>query len=165
MELMELTDGVIRLRPYQGNDDDIERALQWYRDPEVLYYSEGPGTEPFTRDRVVRMYSYLASHGQLYIIEVKTPDGWQPIGDVTLAEDTMPIVIGDAQWRSRGIGSRVLPLVIQRARDLGWTELQAKHIWTDNVRSQRLFTGCGFVLTESGIDKAGRSFHRYQLTL
>ena len=162
---MYLTDGVVRLRPYQADDTDIDQSLSWYQDPEVLYYSEGPGTEPFSRARVASMYAYLASHGELYMIEVPTPDGFRPIGDVMLSEDTMPIVIGDPNWRSRGIGSRVLRLLVQRARDVGWTRLQAKHIWKDNVRSQRLFTTCGFVFMKSGIDDAGRLFYRYQITL
>ena len=160
-----LHDDLVRLRPYREDASDIEHAVRWYQDPEVLYYSEGPGTEPFTRDRVVRMYRYLAAHGELYIIEVQTTDGWHPIGDVTLAHDTLPIVIGDARWRSRGIGARVLRLVIQRARDLGWAQLQAKHIWTDNLRSQRLFLACGFVCVASGREESGQLFHRYHLTL
>ncbi len=162
---MDLTDGVVRLRSYQGGHADIELAAQWYRDPEVLYYSEGPGTAPFSRERVVRMYQILSDRGELYMIDVAVQTEWHTVGDVTLAKDTLPIVIGAPDWRSRGIGGRVIRLLIQRARVLGWERLTVRHVASDNVPSQRLFMQCGFELVESGVDNTGQRFHRYQLAL
>lgn len=162
---MVLSDGVVRLRPYMDDGQDDARALAWYSDPEVLNFSEAPGTKPFSHERVQRMYHYLRTHGELYIIEVLDDGHWHPIGDVTLAPDTMPIVIGERSWRSRGVGSRVLTLLIRRARELGWESLQAKHIWTHNIRSQRLFLRHGFRRVESGVDDNGQSFDRYVLDL
>lgn len=51
-----------------------------------------------------RMCRYLNDHAELYMIEVRGAHGWQTIGDVALAPDVLPIVIGEAEWRSRGIG-------------------------------------------------------------
>jgi RimJ/RimL family protein N-acetyltransferase len=162
---VELTDGVVRLRRYQGDAVDIDCAVPWYRDPDVIYYSEGPGAKPFSRARVARMYEVLAERGELYMIDVTFEAGWQTIGDVTLAEDTLPIVVGASGWRSRGIGVRALGLVIARARVLGWTKLRVRYIAADNIRSQRLFERCGFERTESSFDESGRLFYRYQLLL
>jgi GNAT superfamily N-acetyltransferase len=159
-----ITDGVVRLRPYAGAAD-VERAVAWYQDPEVLYFSEGPDAEPFDRARVERMYQYLARVGELYVIEVATDAGWLPVGDVTLSPETLPIVVGEAAWRGRGIGSRVLALLIARARTLGWPALAAKHIWPDNTRSRRLFQRHGFRLVHVGVDEAGRRYERYRLDL
>ncbi len=127
--------------------------------------SEGPNVPPFDRARVVRMYEYLASAGELYLIEVREDGIWRAVGDVTLAQDTLPIVIGERAFRGRGIGGRVLDLLIGRARELGWGHLEAKHIFTYNEASRRLFTGRGFQWTEAGVDAEGRAFDRYRLQL
>lgn len=160
-----LSDNVVRLRPFQNDSGDIDRAVTWYQDPEVLYFSEGPGTLPFDRQRVERMYQFLAAHGELYWIDVWDNGQWWVVGDVTLSSDTMPIVIGERRWRSQGIGSRVLALLIERARALGWPCLIAKHIYADNIKSQRLFARHGFRVVHSGVDSRGQQYYRYQLDL
>jgi GNAT superfamily N-acetyltransferase len=164
-----LTDGNLRLRP-ANLPDDVEVGWPWYQDPATLDLSERPGTEPMSRDRVEHMYRYLFEHGEFYIIEVREPpdgpDGaWMPIGDVMLAPNTLPIVIGDPGRRRRGIGRRVLALLIARARALGWTELHAKQIWSHNQGSLALFRSMGFVRESTGVDEAGLSFERYRLKL
>jgi GNAT superfamily N-acetyltransferase len=121
----------IRLRP-ASIDDDCVTALQWYRDPEVLRFSEGPGTECYDLETVKAMYKYLDSIGQLFIIEVREGGEWVPIGDVTLSRETIPIVIGDPVYRSRGIGTRVIRQLIEMARKEHWTELKVKKVYTFN---------------------------------
>ncbi len=169
-DLSVLPDGDLRLRPV-SLPGDSEVAWAWYQDVETLALSERPGTEPMSRDRVARMYQYLAAHGEFYIIELRDEDGagvngsWRPIGDVMLAPDTLPIVIGDPSARRRGIGRRVLALLIARARQLGWPTLQAKEIWLYNEGSRRLFQSAGFVLTATGVDPGGQPYERYRLDL
>lgn len=139
-----LVEGDLRLRPALL-PDDVTAAVPWYHDPEVLLNSEGPAAEPYDAARVEGMYRYLQSIGELYIIEMCDPAAlWRPIGDVTLAPHTMPIVIGDAACRGLGIGRRVLALLVDRARVLGWQQLRAKQIYTYNRRSRHLFEGAGF---------------------
>lgn len=150
-----LQDDDIRLRPINENTD-IEAALEWYRDKEVLYYSEGSESAVFDRNRVLKMYSYLARIGELYIIDVLSEGKWLPIGDVTLSDSTIPIVIGDRRYRSRGFGERVISLIIQRARELGWQELNVRCIYDNNERSLRLFLNAGFERKESYEDSKGR---------
>ncbi len=162
---MTLTDGVVRLSRWEPASGDVPEALTWYGDPDVLYYSEGADVAPFSAERVRKMYRILSELGELYLIEVQAGGQWRRIGDVTLAPHTLPIVIGEAEWRSRGVGSRVLRLLIDRARDLGWTSLTAKNIWLDNVRSRRLFESMGFHLVESGVDATGRACGSFVLEL
>ena len=159
-----LRDGLVRLRPFEGQAD-VTRAVPWYSDPEVLYFSEGPHETAFDRERVARMYDHLAALGELYMTEVETPSGWRVIGDATLAPETVPIVIGEKEWRHRGVGSRVLGLLVERARELGYSFVGVRHVWRYNVASQRLFERAGFRLVESGTDAQGREFLRYSLTL
>ena len=157
-------DDVVRLRPYV-EAVDADRAVAWYQDPEVLAGSEGPGTPPFDRERVLRMYRFLESIGELFMIEVRSDSGWVLVGDVTLAPATLPIVIGEKAYRHQGVATRVLTLLIQRAKERGLSSLQAKHIWIENVASRRLFARAGFEEVEVGTDTQGRSFVRMRLPL
>ena len=154
----------IRLRP-ANIDEDCSHALLWYQDPEVLHFSEGPGTEAYDPETVQAMYRYLASIGRLYIIEAQEDGEWVPIGDVTLSRETIPIVIGDPGYRSRGIGTRVIRMLIEMAREEQWTELKVKKVYTFNDRSHRMFTGLGFAVTGEGVDENGHRYRSYRLEL
>ena len=57
-------------------------------------------------------------------IEVKEKGEWFPIGDVTLSQDNFPIVIGNPTYQHRGIGKKVLSILIELARVKGWKELK-----------------------------------------
>jgi RimJ/RimL family protein N-acetyltransferase len=157
-----LTDGTVRLRPVDPVND-AELAWPWYQDLVVLWGSENT-REPFGRDRVQRMYEALSPRGEAFIVEVRESGGFRAVGDASLLPDALPIVIGDASWRGRGLGRRVLLLLIARARALGWPELVAHCIYDDNVPSRRLFEGCGFRPVDRGVD-GGRPWTRYRLRL
>jgi RimJ/RimL family protein N-acetyltransferase len=143
-ERLVLSDADLRLRPARL-PEDCELAEAWYSDPEVMRFSEGDENSRYDAAMVEKMYRCLAGQGELYIIELRRGEMWLPIGDVTLAPDTIPIVIGVAECRSRGYGKRVLKLVVERARSLGWSELRVKNVYTFNVRSRRLYASLGFV--------------------
>ena len=138
-----LEDGDLRLRPAKL-PDDISIAVVWYQDPEVLYYSEGKDVAPYDYKIVEKMYNTLASTGELYIIEIFVNNKWLPIGDATLSKDSLPIVIGEKEYRSRGFGKRVLRLLIKRAKELGLGRLRVKGVYEYNERAKRLFEGAGF---------------------
>jgi ribosomal-protein-alanine N-acetyltransferase len=143
--------------------EDCSIAVQWYRDPEVLYYSEGKGVEPYSLDDVRRMYEYLQSIGTLYLIEIEENGRWIPIGDATLSQETLPIVIGEKKYRSRGIGKRVLQMLIDEAKRNNWRQLKVKQIFDYNERSRRLFTGMGFEVAGEGVDENGNCYNSYIL--
>lgn len=126
--------------------DDVFIALPWYSDPEVLRYSEAR-EESYDLETVKRMYAYLIGNGEMYIIEVREETMWAPVGDACLMKDSIPIVIGVQKYRSRGLGRRVLGLLIERAGSLGWNELKVKGIYSYNERSLRLFSSFGFTET------------------
>lgn len=77
--LPTLRDNNLQLRP-MWLPEDVAIAAAWYQDPEVLYYSEGIGTPPYDMNTVAAMYRYLIGHGDGYIIEVDTGEGWRPVG-------------------------------------------------------------------------------------
>jgi len=149
-----LQDRDLRLRPVVLPDDVIV-SLPWYRDPEVLYLSEGEGVLPYDEAMVSRMFDFLNERGELYIIEARTIEEWFPIGDAALLPDSLPIVIGNPWFRSRGFGGRVLRLLIARAMALGWDSLRVKGVYTYNERSLRLYEVAGFGRKEFHADGDG----------
>jgi len=149
-----MLDGDLRLRPLRL-PADLEVALPWYADPEVLQFSEGGAEDPYSAATVRQMYDVLASKGEVFIIEVHTPDRWKPIGDVTLGKTGIPITIGDPDCRSRGLGTRALSLLISRARVLGWDKLVTNGILLSNKRSVRMFERAGFVRDHFVRDDSG----------
>ena len=148
----------LRLRKYGGVFDF---ALPWYQDPVVLKMSEGPDVKPYTLENLNWMYTYLDSHGELYWIEEQQRNEFVPIGDVTMWQDDLPIVLGSPHVRGRGIGKAVIKALIARARSLGWDHLSVQNIYSYNTASQKLFLSCGF--QETGKTETGASY-RLELT-
>lgn len=56
----------------------------------------------------------------------------------------MPIVIGRKDLHGRGIGKRVVHSLIERAREIGYSEIYVQEIYDFNLASQKMFEGCGF---------------------
>lgn len=129
----------IRLRPLV--EADYELALKWYSNDNILWYSENR-KEPYKMDDIQRMYRYLSGKGRVYVIEYGK-DVWQPIGDVTLAEDTMPMVIVP-EYQGRGIGSLIIKKLIEEGRVLGYKKMTLSGIYIYNLPSQRMYAKCGF---------------------
>lgn len=149
-------DEELRLRKFDG---EFAFAFDWYQDPELIFMVDGI-KEPYTMQKLDRMYRYLDSHGELYFIEMLESGNWLPIGDVTLWQDGMPIVIGLRECWGRGIGHRVVRALVDRGRTLGWRWMSAGEIYNYNIRSQRCFEGLGFLACEK--TERGR---RYRLDL
>ena len=116
-------------------------ALSWYQDPETLWMVDGK-REPYTPERLARMYDWLAERGELWYIEVRdkgASGSWRAVGDVTLCPSDLPIVIGEKDQRSHHVGRRVIGALCERARGLGWREVLVGEIYDWNVASQRCF--------------------------
>lgn len=71
----------LRLRRYAG---ECDFALEWYSDPELVFLVDGV-REPYTSEKLHRMYDYLNVHGELYFIEAKENGEFHPVGDVTFS--------------------------------------------------------------------------------
>ena len=56
----------------------------------------------------------------------------------------MPIVIGEAAYRGRGVGKQVILALMDRGRQLGYDTLGVREIYDFNAASIRCFTSCGF---------------------
>lgn len=141
-------DDELRLRTFAG-DTDVDLAWPWYQDAETVALVDGPGRPTYARDRVAARYAALGAQGEVCLIERRSSAHWEAVGDVTLAPDTLPIVVAPG-WRGRGIGRRVVLRLVDRARVLGWTELRVREVVEGNDASHRLFSGLGFVARADG---------------
>ena len=150
-----LIDDTLRLRRFDGA---AECALPWYQDPETLLLVDGK-EDPYTPERLQRMYAYLAERGELWWIEYRDDAGdFRPIGDVTFWQEDMPIVIGEKTLRGRGVGRRVVEALCRRARELNYNYIYVNDIYDYNTASIRCFTAAGF--RPCGKTETGRRYVR-----
>lgn len=139
-EVIDVQNG-IRLRRFDGVYDF---AFEWYQDEDTVYMVDGVH-RAYDADLLERMYSYLNDRGELYFIERLEKNGsYTPIGDVTLCVDDLPIVIGSAAHRGRGVGKAVIQALVSRAKAIGLAELRVGEIYECNMRSRKLFESMGF---------------------
>ena len=149
-------DNTLRLRKYDGVHDFAE---EWYLDEETVYLVDGK-RDPYTIERLGGMYRYLNNAGELYFIEVFENGTYKPIGDVTFWQEDMPIVIGDPAYRGKGIGRKVIAVLAERGKELGYSYLEIGEIYDWNEGSRRCFESVGFQAYEK-TDKGAK----YKLTL
>ncbi|NLM07134.1 MAG: GNAT family N-acetyltransferase [Tissierellia bacterium] len=131
----------LRLRKF---DWVYDFALEWYQDKDTVWLIDGD-RDPYTPKLMKKMYSYQDEGSELYFIEVLEDGEYKPIGDVAFEELDMPIMIGEKKYRGQGIGTRVVGALIDRAKELGFKEIQVEEIYEWNIGSQRLFMKLGFV--------------------
>lgn len=145
-------DKTLRLRKYDGVHDF---ALEWYQDLDTVWLVDGDHV-PYTTELLTKMYTWLNNAGELYFIEVLENATYKPIGDVTFWQEDMPIVIGDPNYRRKGIGHKVILALIQRGKDFGYDHLCVEEIYDWNLGSKRCFEGLGFIPGEK--TKKGTSY-------
>lgn len=133
-----------KLRLITKRKEEWVHALPWYRDQEVLFYTDGLTGCVYDKAHIEMMYEYLTKVGELYFIEVCEENKWKTIGDVGISEKNMPITIGDKTYWRKGIGTQVLEVAIRRAEKLGFmaTGVEIHHY---NKASQRLYEKKGFI--------------------
>ena len=146
-------DNSLRLVPYFLADHH-DAALAWYQDMDLVELVDGIRI-PYSPEKLNAMYSYLERHGDLFWIEFREKEEWLPIGDVTLSQENLPIVIGNPAYQHQGLGRKVLSTLIDLARQRGWKELKVQEIYDFNHVSRRCFESFGFV--ESGSTEKGTS--------
>lgn len=148
-------DSNLRLRKF---DNKFSFAFNWYQDEDTVKLVDGLNAKKYDFNTLKSMYQYLNNVGELYFIEILENNEFIPIGDVTFWKDDMPIVIGDKNYRNKGIGKKVIEALIRRAKELGYQEIKVREIYTYNIASQRLFESVGF-------KKSGNTANGFSYTL
>lgn len=90
------------------------------------------------------MYHYLDSVGELYFIEILVDGSYQAIGDITVKAVNPPIVIGDSNYRGKGIGKKVMQAMIARAKELNFEKICDSEVYDYNLESIKLHESLGF---------------------
>lgn len=135
-------DDTLRLRKFDGRYDF---AFAWYQDAQTVYLVDGV-REPYTWEKLGRMYRYLEGRGELYFIEVWESGIFRPVGDVCFSKEDLPIVIGEKAYRGRGLGRKVISALIRRGQALGYDTLRVREIFDYNTASRKCFESLGFRL-------------------
>jgi RimJ/RimL family protein N-acetyltransferase len=90
------------------------------------------------------MFEYLSNSGECYIIEVLDNGIWEPIGDVTLSEKDIPIVIGKKDFWGKGLATKILKYLLKHATKLGYVKIGPIEVYKSNRRSLGLYQNVGF---------------------
>ena len=133
-------DKEISLVPYYTN---VKAALPWYQSEQLCMQVDGR-PEPYSRERLLRMYRWLGARGQLFYIKYKG----RLCGDICLQESGEVNIVVAEPWQNRGIGSRALAAVAAMAKRQGYVKLFAR-VYSFNRQSQRMFEKVGFVRTDA----------------
>ncbi len=149
--ILQVEEG-LRLRKYDGI---YEFAFDWYQDEETVYLVDGV-RKPYSEETLQCMYEYLNKQGELYFIEVAENDTYKPIGDVCFWKDDMPIVIGEKNYRGKGIATKVISALIERGKILGFDSLRVNEIYEFNIASRKCFEKLGYEAYEK--TEKGNSF-------
>ncbi len=124
-------------------EEYVRHCTPWYQDEELLRLCD-LGAIPYDAAKVRRMYEEISKKGEVYLIEIGHNSQWKPVGDASLLEDGTPIIIGEERYRSRGIGTVVLNLLLARARAIGLRNIKVGGALSTNERSLRMYRRAGF---------------------
>lgn len=142
-QIIDLGNG-IRLAAYDGRH---EEALLWYTNPFVYYNSEGITDGPIPDPAYIdRMYSYLDQNSELYFIEVLSAGTYVRVGDVAIKPKNLPIVIGNDDFRGKGISKVVMNYAFKRLKDLGYHTVNESIVYKHNQTSKQMHESLGYVL-------------------
>ena len=70
-------------------------------------------------------------------------------------QEDMPIVIGEREYRRKGIAKKVISALVERGRTKGYDKLYLGEIYDFNIGSQKCFESLGFRAYEK-TDKGSR---------
>lgn len=131
-------DETLSLVKYYQN---YKRTLPWYQDIDVCKQVDNRDSA-YDMQRLSQMYRYLAKAGECYYIKIREKGRSYLVGDITLYNGEIAIVICK-QYQNRHIGRKSVEALLKRAKDIGWTKVEAE-IYDFNKQSQKMFLSIGF---------------------
>ncbi len=131
-------DSTLSLVKYYPN---YKRTFSWYQDLGVCKQVDNRDS-PYDLKLLSQMYRYLAKAGECYYIKFRENGRSRLVGDITLYNGEIAIVICK-EYQNRHLGRKAVEAIINRAKQVGWTEVDAE-IYSFNKQSQKMFTSVGF---------------------
>jgi len=134
-----IVDNDIKLIPYFSNE---EITLSCYQDIDVCKQVDNVD-EPYSLEKLNRMYNYLNANGELYYIEYKGT----LIGDITLKNNAELCIVICKDYQNKKIGRKCIKKMIDIAKEKGLKKVFAS-IYPFNTQSIRMFETIGFKKTD-----------------
>ena len=128
----------LRLKKYYPY---YKRTIVWYSDLTVCKQVDNID-HIYDMPRLKAMYRYLSKNGECYYIKYKENGKWQLIGDISLYNREIAIVIAK-EWQNRHLGRKCVCAILERAKTIGYKQVEAK-IYPFNLQSQKMFLSVGF---------------------
>lgn len=128
----------------------LEKSWRWLSDPEIRELTMTPA---FTREEQRRFFASLPARDDYFIWGVSL-DKIGLIGAAGLKNHRGSLAeywgyIGEREYWGKGIGRHMIAAVEEKARTLGFSELDLK-VSTANKRATALYHKAGFVVDTSG---------------
>ena len=92
-----------------------KETIKWYQDPELCKQVDNIDYV-YDKEKLSKMYRYLNKNGEVYYIKFKDNGRYKLIGDVSLWNNTMAIVIRK-EYQNKHIGRAVVKTILNRERD------------------------------------------------
>jgi RimJ/RimL family protein N-acetyltransferase len=163
--VLTATDGDVRIREVRSSDLDLYLALRG--DAGTMRDLGGPQpADRISGSHAREVAEVAAGRAWIVVAEVRTEDGWQPAGNVSLVRHTAPEgTTSELGWmvlpahRGRGVaGAAVRLLLGLPGAASAWGAVEAFPS-TTNAASNRLCAGLGFLdLGEVELEFAGQRF-------
>lgn len=118
------------------------RTIEWYSDPVVCKQVDNID-HIYDMTRLKAMYRYLCRNGECYYIKYKDRGKWRLIGDISLYNGQIAVVIAK-EWQNRHLGRKCVRALLERAKNIGCKQIEVK-IYPFNRQSQKMFLSVGFV--------------------
>lgn len=125
-------------------------SIKWYQDVETVKMVDN-AKAPYDLNQLKTMYNYLNNNGDLFYIVYEN----KLIGDCAIFDDNMVAIVISKEYRGRKIGSKVLDLLINFAKEKKLAYLKAE-IYDFNQASKILFKSKGF-------EKVGKEMYKLDL--
>lgn len=132
---VRIVDEKINLIPFYKNE---MVAIDWYQDLDLVKQVDNV-EEPYTIEKLNRMYSYLDTHGDCFYIEYEKI----LVGDITLCDDGEISIVICRDYQNKHIGRKCVFDMIELAKEKGFNRVYAK-IYSFNAQSQKMFQRVGF---------------------
>ena len=136
-DLIEISE-VLQLKKYYPY---YRRTIAWYSEATVCKQVDNIDYI-YDMPRLKAMYRYLSRNGECYYIKYKEKGKWQLVGDISLYNGEIAIVIAK-QWQNRHFGRKCVRAVLERAKNIGYKQVDAK-IYSFNLQSRKMFLSVGF---------------------
>lgn len=115
-----------------------ETALVWYQDKTLCKQVDDIDTV-YTLEKLIRMYHYLNTHGDLFYIAYQG----QLCGDVYLQNTGELSIVICKEFQNRHIGRAVIQKMLTLAAEKDFAQCYAE-IYPFNTQSQQMFKSLGF---------------------